>query len=438
MPAGRQAGTTDECDALVPDSTAQPVTNPFVGVCLVHRTTTTPRPLAYRVALIHPRAPGIRFTVTPHNVPPPRHHPANTPSSSTKGPVAVNANFFAPFPPVDPYADVRGLAASEGTVYGRFSEAYYAGLNIDEGGEVRVVHPAKDAPDGTKTAENAVLHNAVGTREQILADGAPMAVSTGASGENHPRTAAGVTRDGRLVLLVVDGRQAAISEGVTTSELASILATDFAVVDAINLDGGGSTSLAIADPIPRLDHVPSGLAEEREVGNSLAVFATPRSAESTGDLIAYEPFSYARRPWGGSAWPIGGGLDDLLGGSGFASAWHDDHTHERASGIAVYPGDARDDPEDRRQAALAYTDGSGKKLRTSGNQMRTSLGRSSRVWRALGLARVAQRDRTPTGQPARPTRRCGSASSRSPTTRQRRSLVVRRARGHLAHRAPRR
>lgn len=58
----------------------------------------------------------------------------------------------------------------------------------------------------------------------------------------HPRTAAGVSADGRtLILLAVDGRQPAHSVGVTLPELADLM-IELGATAAVNLDGGGSTS----------------------------------------------------------------------------------------------------------------------------------------------------------------------------------------------------
>lgn len=63
----------------------------------------------------------------------------------------------------------------------------------------------------------------------------------------HPRTAVGLSRDGRtLIVLAVDGRQEA-SRGATLAELAKIL-LDRGAWNAINLDGGGSTALVVKDP----------------------------------------------------------------------------------------------------------------------------------------------------------------------------------------------
>lgn len=58
----------------------------------------------------------------------------------------------------------------------------------------------------------------------------------------HPRSAVGVTASGYLLMVAVDGRQAKVSVGVTLHELADLM-KEFGCVDAINLDGGGSTTL---------------------------------------------------------------------------------------------------------------------------------------------------------------------------------------------------
>jgi exopolysaccharide biosynthesis protein len=64
----------------------------------------------------------------------------------------------------------------------------------------------------------------------------------------HPRTAAGVSRDGRtLVLLVVDGRQPAWSIGATLPELAQMM-IEAGAWNAVNLDGGGSSALWHREP----------------------------------------------------------------------------------------------------------------------------------------------------------------------------------------------
>ncbi|MBP6672176.1 MAG: phosphodiester glycosidase family protein, partial [Bacteroidetes bacterium] len=60
---------------------------------------------------------------------------------------------------------------------------------------------------------------------------------------NDPRTAIGYTANKHVIMIAADGRQAG-SEGVSLTEMASIL-KGLGCVGAINLDGGGSTQMAI-------------------------------------------------------------------------------------------------------------------------------------------------------------------------------------------------
>jgi len=81
-----------------------------------------------------------------------------------------------------------------------------------------------------------------------------------------PRSAVGVTKWGDYILAVVDGRQSH-SQGCTLQEWAEILLNKFGAVDAINLDGGGSSELVVKDKIV---NSPSDGAE-RSVGDALAI-----------------------------------------------------------------------------------------------------------------------------------------------------------------------
>ena len=120
---------------------------------------------------------------------------------------------------------------------------------------------------------------AVGGRPVLLRDGAVVSqVDTeGAAGfatTRHPRTAAGVASDGRRLLLVtVDGRQKPYSDGMTLRELADLMLA-LGARDAINLDGGGSTTMVLKSPATgelTVVNRTSDAAGERAVGNALAV-----------------------------------------------------------------------------------------------------------------------------------------------------------------------
>ena len=60
----------------------------------------------------------------------------------------------------------------------------------------------------------------------------------------HPRTGIGYTPDGKLIILVVEGRNPGVAEGATLEQLALIF-QQLGCVEAMNLDGGGSTSMLI-------------------------------------------------------------------------------------------------------------------------------------------------------------------------------------------------
>ena len=62
--------------------------------------------------------------------------------------------------------------------------------------------------------------------------------------DKHPRTAIGYTKDNRLIILVIQGRMPGVAEGATLLQEAQIL-KDLGCVEALNLDGGGSSCLLI-------------------------------------------------------------------------------------------------------------------------------------------------------------------------------------------------
>ena len=89
----------------------------------------------------------------------------------------------------------------------------------------------------------------------------------------HPRTAVGVSRDGRrLWLVTVDGRQPQHGAGMSLLELGNLMRS-LGAVEAVNLDGGGSTAMVIRSRSGELvvANTPSDTQGERAVGNALAV-----------------------------------------------------------------------------------------------------------------------------------------------------------------------
>lgn len=93
----------------------------------------------------------------------------------------------------------------------------------------------------------------------------------------HPRTAVGRTADGDAWIVTVDGRQAN-SIGATLEEMAQIMRR-LGCVDAINLDGGGSTALNVLGLT--LNRPSDGV--ERAVSNGIVIFG-PRPTAAVGAL----------------------------------------------------------------------------------------------------------------------------------------------------------
>ncbi len=85
----------------------------------------------------------------------------------------------------------------------------------------------------------------------------------------HPRTAIGWRADGKLILVTVDGRQPQKSVGLTIEELAKLM-VELGCVEAMNLDGGGSTTMVIRNKVVNR---PSDQTGERAVSDALLVFA---------------------------------------------------------------------------------------------------------------------------------------------------------------------
>lgn len=293
---------------LTPRGDAWQITQPFVGITYADKTETMPRPLHMHVAQINLTAPGIRFKVSPAG------GDREVVRQSTlnfliqeHAQLAINAHFFLPFPSEDTTAWIIGLGASEGNVYSAFEapEQRYAlvvdapAINIDRDNHATLVHRDPAFTDGKHVRENVALWNVVAGSSQIVTDG-KISIPVYKDGEHTngaldpggpnnysnakawsdattARTSIGLSGDRRtLTLFTVDVRGG--SEGMTLSEVAGVLIREFGVVDALNLDGGGSTTMAMEgiDGKPSIVNVSSDNPGGRVVATSLAVFAQRR------------------------------------------------------------------------------------------------------------------------------------------------------------------
>jgi len=85
----------------------------------------------------------------------------------------------------------------------------------------------------------------------------------------HPRTLIGIDRRGAMWLVAIDGRQPDHSVGMTFAELLA-LCNRLDLVDALNLDGGGSTTMVVKGEIV---NKPSDAAGPRPVSDAILVIA---------------------------------------------------------------------------------------------------------------------------------------------------------------------
>ena len=116
--------------------------------------------------------------------------------------------------------------------------------------------------------QQARLVEVIGGRHRLLRDGEPV---THADLNVHPRTSLGLVDKKKAVILVVDGRQPEHSVGFTLNELGSTLKA-LGVKDAVNMDGGGSSTLITKDAYSRYQ-IQNRLADgaERAVANGLLI-----------------------------------------------------------------------------------------------------------------------------------------------------------------------
>lgn len=105
-------------------------------------------------------------------------------------------------------------------------------------------------------------------RGRRVEDWASESISQVFSRARHPRTAAGVRADGTVLLVTVDGRQPESSVGMSIPELTDLF-LEWGAVSAVNLDGGGSTTMVVNGEVV---NSPSDASGERANGDALLLF----------------------------------------------------------------------------------------------------------------------------------------------------------------------
>lgn len=240
------------------------------GVTYIRRETKDPRRIVAHVLTVDLRANEYHFIVTPAS------HEDGAMCTRTVSEfltefevhIAINGDGFTylnPTPPSDfcPDRDAvmpNGYAASRGKIY---SERRGPTVYISQNNEVTFNEP------------KGRIFNAISGDRMVLVKG--QLVQNLATNIPNPRTAIGLSSNGRvLILMVVDGRQPGYSEGVNFPELAELL-TSFGAYTGINMDGGGSSTLVIKgiDGKPRVLNIPIDSnvpGKERSIANHLGIF----------------------------------------------------------------------------------------------------------------------------------------------------------------------
>ena len=257
----------------------------FQGITYIRDVRQTPRPLVIHVATIDLDAPGIGFVATPGS--PGQERPLRARKttqflSEFSTQVAINADFFFPwyshsplsyYPHVGDPVTVEALAASRGVVYKVYpkKDIIYPTLFLSRDNR---------AFFGTHLLPHPPIYNAISGDRMLLVNGVPNRGAPSYEIEKQPRTAVGLDRTNRkMILMVVDGRQPNYSEGVTSVELTELM-RQYGAYNVMNLDGGGSSTLVVEDKAHRpqvlscpIDcHIPD---RERPVANHLGIFARP-------------------------------------------------------------------------------------------------------------------------------------------------------------------
>lgn len=194
--------------------------------------------------------------------------------------VAVNGDFFAPKDSHEilgrqvPYFDgnwakVIGYAMSDQKVWATPINVAEPALVVSPGNKLVIASRSAEIPkDATQI---------VGGSGLVVDNGK----AAGKSKDLAPRTAVGIDKEGKhLILLVVDGRRPEYSAGMTLDQLGAEMAR-LGCERAMNLDGGGSSTMVMRDAKTQLIEVknrPSDghdfvlpLSVERPVANVLGV-----------------------------------------------------------------------------------------------------------------------------------------------------------------------
>jgi exopolysaccharide biosynthesis protein len=248
-----------------------PTSQPYPGVTYSHQTRENPAQSLY-VVTVNLADPHVKVRLTPAGADPDGDgewqttlQPVRAIAEREKFDVAVNASFFeipkaggeiaeekaersgAPATTVPVaaggyrtgvWSKSVGWAMTDGRLWSKQHRGDWPAFWIDERGRGHIGQPDELPRDARQLVQGNVL---------VLKDGKPIA-EKGNAKVRHPRTVLGVDASGtRLTILTIDGRRPGTASGMTGTEMGQEMLR-LGCTDALNLDGGGSTTLVVRDP----------------------------------------------------------------------------------------------------------------------------------------------------------------------------------------------
>ena len=228
---------------------------PHPGVRYLRRVTTAP--CTVHVLAIDLAEEGVALELTPHAD---RWETVRTLAEEEGFEAAVNGGFWESF------SRPGGLHVSAGEAWPEtHDDGHYGFFAVRErrGRRRALISPPEAFVDPPPTD----LALATSGRPMLVRDGELDVLAIDpveSANRRQPRTAVGVSADGRRVwLAVTDGRQEH-SKGMTLYELGRLLA-ELGAADALNLDGGGSSTLFV-ERLGGVINAPSGSRWEEALG----------------------------------------------------------------------------------------------------------------------------------------------------------------------------
>jgi MYXO-CTERM domain-containing protein len=230
--------------------------------------------------------------------------------------------------------DPVSLLIHEGELLGTHGSTRSAfGIDAAGAAHIQIVGAGDDWPEVEEAHGGAPRLVTAGVAHTTNAEYAEESVAGAAFIGPNPRTGAGIFADGRVSLFTIDGR-GANQAGMALPAMANFAKDELGLADAMNLDGGGSTTMWIAGMTPNgVMNYPSDSAVDepaahtgsRAVSGGFFIFAAPKNfapvitttPPTTADLAAtsiYDADAYDENPLDTITFSLTGAPDGMTVG----------------------------------------------------------------------------------------------------------------------------